>query len=106
MIRAAFIKSGQELKGFSISGHAGYDEYGKDIACASVTSAVQLTVNAITEVLTVKAKLEVEENTIKLRLPTNSDARAPVFLEALLLHLNLLAEEFEGALEVKVSEVL
>ena len=30
-----------------ISGHAGYDEYGKDIVCASVSSIVLTTVNSI-----------------------------------------------------------
>ena len=30
-----------------ISGHAGYDVYGKDIVCASVSSIVTTTINAI-----------------------------------------------------------
>ena len=51
MIRVEFTKSGELLTSFSVSGHAGYDDYGHDIVCASVTSAVQLTANGITEVL-------------------------------------------------------
>lgn len=31
----------------TISGHANYDEYGKDIVCAAVSSAVITTVNGI-----------------------------------------------------------
>ena len=30
-----------------ISGHAGYDEFGKDIVCASVSSVIMTTVNSI-----------------------------------------------------------
>lgn len=30
-----------------VSGHAGYDNYGKDIVCASVSSIIYTTVNAI-----------------------------------------------------------
>ena len=30
-----------------ISGHANYDEYGKDIVCASVSSVIMTTVNSI-----------------------------------------------------------
>ena len=30
-----------------ISGHANYDEYGKDIVCASVSSIISCTINAI-----------------------------------------------------------
>ena len=33
-----------------VSGHAKYDEYGKDIVCASVSSIVTTTVNAIVRV--------------------------------------------------------
>lgn len=33
-----------------ISGHAGYDEYGKDIVCASVSSIVITTINALIEI--------------------------------------------------------
>lgn len=33
-----------------ISGHANYDEYGKDIVCASVSSIVITTINAIIEI--------------------------------------------------------
>ena len=32
-----------------ISGHANYDDYGKDIVCASVSSIVITTINAIIE---------------------------------------------------------
>ena len=33
-----------------ISGHANYDEYGKDIVCASVSSIVTTTINACIEI--------------------------------------------------------
>ena len=105
MISANFTKTEGKLIGFSISGHAGYDVFGKDIACASVTSAVQLTANAVTEVLKIKADVKVLENEIQLKLPKNCSERAFDFMEALLLHLEILSEDFEGSIKVKVSEV-
>ena len=36
------IKETGELKGIHIKGHADYDEYGKDIVCASVSTIFQL----------------------------------------------------------------
>lgn len=33
-----------------ISGHANYDEFGKDIVCASVSSIVITTINAVIEI--------------------------------------------------------
>lgn len=38
------IKKNEEIE---ISGHANYDEFGKDIVCASVSSIVMTTVNSI-----------------------------------------------------------
>ncbi len=37
-------------KKIEITGHAGYDDYGKDIVCASVSSIVITTINACIEI--------------------------------------------------------
>lgn len=44
-------------KSITISGHANYDLYGKDIVCAAVSSAVITTVNGI---------LSIDENAIEV----------------------------------------
>ena len=72
MITVRFQKSGSRLRAFSISGHAGYADAGQDIVCASVTSAVQLTANAITEQFGERAAVTVEENQISLLLPSDA----------------------------------
>ena len=105
MIRADFTRTEGKLTAFSLRGHAGYDDFGKDIVCASVTSAVQLTANAITEVLKVKADVKVLDNQINMKLPKDCPQEAFSFMDALLLHLEILAEDFEGTIKVKVSEV-
>ena len=105
MIRVEFTKSGELLTSFSVSGHAGYDDYGHDIVCASVTSAVQLTANSITEVLKLPAKVDVEENLIRVTLPSRQREKGQPFLQALLLHLRLLAQDYEGTIQVNLSEV-
>ena len=105
MIRVEFTKSGELLTSFSVSGHAGYDDYGHDIVCASVTSAVQLTANGITEVLKLPAKVDGEENLIRVTLPSRQREKGQPFLQALLLHLRLLAQDYEGTIQVNLSEV-
>ena len=50
------IKVNYNDKIIKISGHAGFDEYGKDIVCASVSSIVYTTINGI---------LNINEETIK-----------------------------------------
>lgn len=104
MIIARFFKdSCNRLLGFQISGHAMQDEYGKDIACAGVSSAVMLTCNTITEAFKSNAKVSVEENEIMLKLE-NSDKNAEKVLLGFLTHMYFLSDEFSGRILVKVIE--
>ena len=47
MIKVNIEKNGANYSKISILGHAMYDDYGKDIVCASVSSIVTTTVNGI-----------------------------------------------------------
>ena len=50
MIHVKVEKSHAKYKKIAVLGHALYDDYGKDIVCASVSSIVITTVNAILEI--------------------------------------------------------
>ena len=47
MIRITLTQKENELEQIQIQGHAMYDDYGKDIVCAGVSSILTTTVNAI-----------------------------------------------------------
>lgn len=83
-----------------------FDQKGRDIVCASVTSAVQLCANGITEICKEKANLQVSENEIRLLLE-NPDCKesALCFVEALYLHLHLLSEDYPGTVQISNVEV-
>lgn len=104
MIAAHFNQKNGCFYGFSISGHAGWADSGKDIVCAAVTSAVQLVANGITEVQGINADVQVLENTIALTLQDQT-GKASQWIAALHLHLTLLSEEYENTLNITVSEV-
>lgn len=106
MITAKFYKEGYHIIGVSISGHAYYDDPGRDIVCASVTSALQLTANGITEILKVDAQVEVSDDEIKLMLPPpyfNREAES--FLRAFALHIKLLMEDYSNEIKQTYIEV-
>ncbi|MDD3193301.1 MAG: ribosomal-processing cysteine protease Prp [Oscillospiraceae bacterium] len=105
MITVRVEKSGQKIKAFSVSGHAGYADKGQDIVCASVTSAVQLTANAITEQFRERAQVTVGENQISLRLKSDAGREAALLLQALLEHLTILSEDYKNTIQIIVSEV-
>ena len=46
MIKVKLVKDNNKVRRVIITGHAGFDDYGKDIVCASVSATVITSVNA------------------------------------------------------------
>ena len=107
MIKAEFLRYGDSLIGFSVSGHAG-GRYGQDIVCAAVSSAVILTANTITDYLFTKANVGVEENRVSLEILSpeamESDAAKRV-LASFKEHLEIIAADEKGKIQITVKEV-
>lgn len=103
MICAKFYRSNELFRGFDISGHAGYAESGKDVVCASVSSAVQFAVNILDE-FDCKPEMNVEENLISCRIMA-SENTADAVLEVFRKHLESIAEEFPKTIKITISEV-
>lgn len=107
MIRADFLTDpGGTLHGFHLVGHAGYGESGFDIVCAAVSSAAYLTVNTVTDVLSVTPlSLRVDEGDMLFRLEGRDAAACQVPLLGLKLHLIQLEEQYPQAVRVSYIEV-
>ncbi|MBQ4095230.1 MAG: ribosomal-processing cysteine protease Prp [Oscillospiraceae bacterium] len=106
MVTARFYNSSDnKMLGFHVSGHAGFSDFGNDIACASVSSAVMLTANTITEVFKINAKVEVNENEILLKLLEDKDGSGDKLLLGLLMQMDLLSDEFPGAIKIVTKQV-
>lgn len=59
MIKIKVKKENNKIKEIILMGHALYDDYGKDIVCASVSSIVITTINGI---LSIDNTISYEEN--------------------------------------------
>ncbi len=103
MIRAEFYKSQGLLKGFEISGHAGYAEKGSDVVCAAVSSAVQLTVNML-DGFGFAPDVSVGDNVIKCTLK-KSCKDSSCMLNILKAHFEAVLEEFPKTIKITISEV-
>ena len=104
MIIADFTKnSDDKLTGFRVTGHAGYADIGEDVCCASVSSAVMMTANTITDAFKIKADVTVDENDLSLTLRDDPDGNGDKLLLGLMTHLYLVGEEFPGRIKVNVS---
>lgn len=110
MINAKFTKKNGFLTGFKVKNHSGYAEEGYDIVCAAVSSAVQMAVNTITEILHIDVDVKVDENepVISLKLKDNSEYNQKIsdaIINGLLLQLSLIKEEYPNFIVLKVLEV-
>ena len=102
MIQAKFYESKGILTGFSFSGHSGYAEAGQDVACAAVSSAVQLTANMLEE-FGYSPDVKVGDNIIECRVAPDKDASR--MLGQLRLHFESILEEFPNTINITISEV-
>jgi uncharacterized protein YsxB (DUF464 family) len=104
MITAIFYKKSGNLTGFKVKGHAGYADLGYDIVCASVTSAVQVVANLITENFGIKANVVAKDDFVSLEAE-NASETLDKLIEGLRNHLDLISLQFEGTISLKISEV-
>ena len=106
MMVADFFKSKSDrLVGFRITGHAGFGEYGHDVACASVSSAVMMAANTITEAFKIKADVIVDENEISVKLVSDDEGQGDKVILGLLTHMYFLSEDYTGSIKVKVIDI-
>ncbi|MDD6270336.1 MAG: ribosomal-processing cysteine protease Prp [Oscillospiraceae bacterium] len=105
MIRILFFQQNNRLCGCRLSGHAGYADRGEDIVCASVSSAVQLTANMLTEIFHTDADVCADANSVSIKLPDNCSDEGVKILEGLKLHAELLKEDYPKFIQITHTEV-
>ncbi|MBQ7597641.1 MAG: ribosomal-processing cysteine protease Prp [Clostridia bacterium] len=94
MITVTFCGTKDRLTGFQIHGHSGFDEAGKDIVCAAVSSAAILTANTATEILHLHAQVTDADGEMQFQLePADIDAAQPL-LQGFLLHCRELSKTY------------
>ncbi len=107
MIKAEFLSYGGGYVGFSVSGHAGAGEYGHDIVCSAVTSAVMLTVNTITDYLFSEADAQVGQNKVLFVLKKPEGATsiaARQVIASFKAHLEEIAKDSPGTIRISEKE--
>ena len=104
MIKCEFFTEDERITGFTVSGHSGYEESGKDIVCAYVSAVVTMAEATINDVCGAKAKVRVgeDEARITLKLPKSCDEEETVqaVLAGMMLYLCSLRDEYPDYIEV------
>ena len=106
MTTVTFSLSGKKLVGFTVSGHAGYDEEGRDIVCSAVSAMTNLVFRTLEEGFCINPIVEVDQTTAKvfLKIPNElSDSKrklADTVLESYMLELITLKDEYPEFISV------
>ena len=97
------IKVIKKNKVIEISGHAGYDEYGKDIVCASVSSVIMTTVNSIMNIDNSSISYIDDGNKIIIEKLNDNDI-VDKLLNTMILILKDLEEQYKETIKVESEE--
>ena len=104
MTRCEFFTQDERITGFSVSGHSGYAEEGKDIVCAAISAIVTMAEATINDVCGAKAKVRVknEDARVTLMLPTSCDEEDSVqaVLAGMMLTLCSMRDDYPDYIEV------
>ncbi len=104
MIKVSFIAKNDKLHGFEISGHSGMDERGRDVLCASVSSAAYMVANTLTEVAGIDCDVKLDDGYFKL-VVLKQNEQTELLLKGFRLHLSALSEQYSKYLLCKVKTV-
>ena len=104
MIKCEFFTEDERITGFTVSGHSGYEERGKDIVCAYVSAVVTMAEATINDVCGAKAKVRVgeDEARITLKLPKSCDEEDAIqaVLAGMMVTLCSMRDDYSDYIEV------
>ena len=104
MTQVSFTEASGKITAFILSGHSMAAEYGSDIVCAAVSSAVYMAANTITEILGVRADITVRDGYFQLAVALNDAEKCAPITQGLRLHLSELARQYPDHITMNMEE--
>lgn len=93
-----------EIRRFTVEGHAGYAEHGRDIVCAAVSAVTQTAILGLKEVLKLPVVVEMRDGYLSCRLPevvvATARPMAQAVLETMLAGLKDIQEGYPDFIEL------
>ncbi|HHY35211.1 MAG TPA: ribosomal-processing cysteine protease Prp [Firmicutes bacterium] len=101
MLKVEFLKDGTTVIGFRVRGHAGWDEWGKDVVCAGVSAASHMAFAGLVEILGEGVRLEKSSGYMEVRVPAHTAALPEVkaILRAFELEMKAIQRSYPGNVE-------
>ena len=101
MIKIEVLKNDEQINKITVIGHACYDDYGKDIVCASVSSIVTTTINAVLRINENALKYNYEKDTLEINIIIH-DSIIDVLIENMLDLLTQLQNQYKKNIKINI----
>ena len=95
-VNVTFI--GKEVKSLTVSGHANYDKYGKDIVCAGVSAVVTGGINALESQVN-NIEIINEDNKLGVKV-INSNEYIQIVLNTILIQLETIERSYKKYIKI------
>ena len=106
MTKITIFKKDDIIWSYQVKGHSGFAEEGKDIVCSAVSTATQMTLVGLKEVLKLKVESIIEDGFLQVRLldgdENNKDAQ--ILLNTMFLTLQDIAKNYAKNVKMEVRE--
>ena len=101
MTIAKFLFSDDVIISFELSGHSDAGEYGTDIVCSAVSSAVYMAANTIIEIMKLNPETVVRDGYLKVKMTVEDARKSKVITDGLYLHLGELQNQYPNNLKLE-----
>ena len=95
-VNVTFI--GNDVKSLTVSGHANYDKYGKDIVCAGVSAVVTGGINALENQVS-NIEIISKENELGVKV-INSNEYIQIVLKTILIQLETIESSYKKYIKI------
>ena len=106
MTKITIFKKDDIIWSYQVKGHSGFAEEGKDIVCSAVSTATQMTLVGLKEVLKLKVESIIEDGFLQVRLldgdENNKDAQ--ILLNTMFLTLQDIAKNYAKNVKTEVRK--
>ena len=106
MTKITIFKKNDIIWSYQVKGHSGFAEGGKDIVCSAVSTATQMTLVGLKEVLKLKVESIIEDGFLQVRLldgdENNKDAQ--ILLNTMFLTLQDIAKNYAKNVKMEVRK--
>lgn len=106
MTKITIFKKDDIIWSYQVKGHSGFAEEGKDIVCSAVSTATQMTLVGLKEVLKLKVESIIEDGFLQVRLldedENNRDAQ--ILLNTMFLTLQDIAKNYAKNVKMEVRK--